>query len=318
MTGILLIMLAATLWAADTLIRYPLLETNSTLQIVFYEHLLLVIVLAGILLLNRRTKFPFKKEAVIPFLFIGVLGSALGTLAFTKAFTMMNPTLVILLQKLQPVVAISMAAFILGEPLRKRFALWALVSLSGSILMIAPDIKALLQTSQWFYDPALKNIALATGSALVAVFVWGSSTVFGRKLTLLGYKSHQIMSGRFSLGFITLLFLMVIYQENFLLSAGSLPKLSLMVAMSGLLGMWLYYQGLKRIPARYGTIGELFFPVAAVMINWLLLDIPLTWQQAVGGAVLILGSIMVTREPRIELKQPTDEPAIDSESVALK
>jgi drug/metabolite transporter (DMT)-like permease len=301
-TGILLIMLAATLWAADTLIRYPLLETNSTLLIVFYEHLLLVIVLSGILLLNRRTKFPFKKEAIIPFLFIGVLGSAVGTLAFTKAFTMMNPTLVILLQKLQPIVAISMAAFLLGEPLRKRFALWALVSLSGSILMIAPDIQALLQTSQWFYDPALKNILLATGSTLVAVFVWGSSTVFGRKLTLLGYKSHQIMSGRFSLGFVALLFLMVVYQESFVLSVGSFPKLTLMVAMSGLLGMWLYYQGLKRIPARYGTIGELFFPVAAVLINWLFLDIPLTWQQLVGGSVLILGSIMVTREPKIKVE----------------
>jgi drug/metabolite transporter (DMT)-like permease len=303
-TGILLIMLAATLWAADTLIRYPLLETNSTLLIVFYEHLLLVIALAAILLINRRTKFPFKKEAVIPFLFIGVLGSAVGTLAFTKAFTMMNPTLVILLQKLQPVVAISMAALILGEPLRKRFALWALVSLSGSMLMIAPDISALLTASNWFYDPAMQKVLLATGSALVAVVVWGSSTVFGRKLTLLGYNSHQIMGGRFSVGFVALLLLMLMYQEQFLLSAGSLPKLSLMVAMSGLLGMWFYYQGLKRIPARYGAIAELFFPVAAVLINYVLLDIPLTWQQAVGSAVLILGSIMITREqkPETELK----------------
>ncbi|MBU2864305.1 DMT family transporter [Reinekea forsetii] len=306
MTGILLIMLAATLWAADTLIRYPLLESNSTLLIVFYEHLLLVIALIGITLINRRTKFMFKKEALIPFLFIGILGSAVGTLAFTKAFTMMNPTLVILLQKLQPVVAIAMAAFLLGEPLRKRFALWAAVSLAGSILMILPDINALLKTSQWFYDPALQKVLLATGSALIAVFVWGSSTVFGRKLTLMGYQSHQIMTGRFSLGFVTLLILMVAYQESFILSVGSLPKLTLMVAMSGLLGMWLYYQGLKRIPARYGTIGELFFPVAAVLINWLILDIPLTWHQIAGGAVLILGSLMVTREPKIELEvQPS-------------
>ncbi|MEI8634469.1 hypothetical protein P4S72_25485 [Vibrio sp. PP-XX7] len=44
MTGTFLIMVACLTWAIDTLIRYPLLGAGySTLQIVFTEHLILVV-----------------------------------------------------------------------------------------------------------------------------------------------------------------------------------------------------------------------------------------------------------------------------------
>jgi hypothetical protein len=45
---------------------------------------------------------------------IGGVGSAIATVAFTESFQFLNPSLVILLQKMQPVVAITLAAIVLA------------------------------------------------------------------------------------------------------------------------------------------------------------------------------------------------------------
>ncbi|WP_261815672.1 DMT family transporter [Vibrio gallicus] len=307
MTGIILVMLAATLWAADTLFRYPLLEHNSTLQIVFYEHLILVLILAAIQIFVPKWRFSYIKGTLFGFVLIGIFGSAIGTLAFTKAFSLMNPTIVILIQKLQPIVAISLSVILLKEKLQKHFLLWSSVSLLGSIVMIAPDILALLhEEATWHYTPEVIAILSGYGCALLAVIAWGASTVYGRKLSLTGYSSVQIMSGRFALGLIFLCFAMGYSTEQVSLSEGSLSSLVYMVLLSGLLGMFIYYKGLERIPARYGTIAELFFPVSAVAINWYVFDATLTIPQMFGAIMLIGGALMLSREPNTHNSQTTN------------
>ncbi|CAM4017419.1 DMT family transporter [Vibrio neonatus] len=299
MAGIIFVMIAAGLWAADTLFRYPLLESNSTLQIVFFEHLVLVVIIALLQIMVPRWRFAYIKGSLFSFILIGVIGSAIGTLAFTKAFTLMNPTIVILLQKLQPIVAISLSVILLKEKLQKHFLLWASVSLLGSIVMISPDIMALWsENSVWHYNPKLMAILLGYGCALLAVVAWGASTVYGRKLTIMGYNTMQIMSGRYTFALFTLTIAMLGYGEQFSLSQGSFSHLFYMVMLSGLLGMFIYYKGLERIPARYGTIAELFFPVSAVVINWVAFDVTLTPQQIVGAVLLVGGALMISREPK--------------------
>jgi drug/metabolite transporter (DMT)-like permease len=303
--GILLVMFAAALWAADTLFRYPLLENNSTLQIVFFEHLVLVACIAVLAMSKPNWRFRYIKGTAFAFLLIGLFGSVIGTLAFTKAFSLMNPTIVILLQKLQPIVAISLSVILLKEKISKHFIACAVLSLSGSLLMIAPDIVALSHSdSMWYYNPAITAILLGYGCALLAVCAWGASTVYGRKLTLSGYNSAQIMTGRFGLAFIALTFLMLISGESFQLHAGDELNLLYMVVLSGLIGMFLYYKGLERIPARFGTLAELFFPVAAVGLNWWLLDISLTGYQLSGAGLLIGGTLLLSRDPVQHAKQP--------------
>lgn len=301
MAGILLVMLAAGLWAADTLFRYPLLESNSTLQIVFFEHLLLVLMLGMAQIFIPKWRFSYIKGTLFAFVLIGIFGSAIGTLAFTKAFSLMNPTLVILLQKLQPIVAISLSVVLLKEKLQKHFILWAAISLIGSIVMIAPDIVELLhEEAVWHYSPQIIAILTGYGCALLAVVAWGASTVYGRKLTLKGYNSVQIMSGRFTLGFLVLTLAMAYSGDTFSLSEGSFSSLFYMVLLSGLFGMFIYYKGLERIPARYGTIGELFFPVSAVAINWYAFDATLSAPQIIGAIMLVGGALMLSREPNSE------------------
>jgi len=288
--GFLFIVAACLLWAVDTLIRYPLLFSGPSAQrIVFTEHLLLTLFLVPIAWKSRAVFWRAQVSHIFWFFIIGAIGSAYATLAFTKAFSLINPSLVILLQKLQPVVAIGLAHVLLGERIRASFLFWALLALFGAFLISSPDILPGLQNVSLISDNALYGYGLT----LFAVIAWGSSTVFGKKLSSSGYNETQIMFGRFFAGLVALvpLFYTVGIELDFNLTINS--KILAMVVISGLAGMWLYYMGLKRVSARVSALAEMFFPLCAVAINWIFLGKALEPVQIMGAALLILASTMI-------------------------
>ena len=296
MLGFFLIVGACALWALDTLIRYPLVNGPvDALLLVFYEHLLLSIVLIIISFksLGRFKKLKFKH--FISFVIIGGVGSALATIAFTQAFTLINPSLVILLQKFQPVVAICLASIILKERVQKMFLLWAFFCLIGALLISYEDILKLADSETEF-----KTLFFHAGAAqgyILAIFSvvgWGAATVFGKRLSLQGYSDDLILTGRFTTGLLFLLpFIMLDSKVLFTEGIDTFGKISLMVFVSGLMGMFLYYQGLRRISARLGSLAEMFFPFMGVIVNWLILDAVLTPIQILGGLILIGSSLVI-------------------------
>jgi len=301
MTGITFIFFACLLWAADTLIRYPLLFGGSSAQqIVLFEHLILVAVLLGIFLFKRQ-KFNFlSRKTFIPFLVIGFFGSALGTLAFTEAFYLSNPTVVILLQKLQPLVAVTLACILLKEKIDSRFFLWLGLAILGSLLLIWPDFQALLINFQEGEVQHGQQALWGYGLALFAVVSWGSATVFGKKLSIQGLSSLDLMAGRFSFGLLGMLpFAFMAPSLITSIELSVLQKIAMLALLSGVLGMYFYYQGLKRIPAHWATLAEMFFPVAAILINWLFLNVQMTQIQLLGAVTLVAASTMVQRKPSI-------------------
>lgn len=295
MLGIGLVIAAAFLWAIDTLIRYPLMgEGISAYSIVLYEHIFLS-VLFGILFFKSLKKLLTSNyKIILYFIVIGGFGSAIATLAFTRAFSFLNPSLVILLQKFQPIVAILLAAFILKEKVVKQFIFWAAICLAGALLISYEDLINIFNTkgdlgNLLFHDNAF------TGYALVAVSVvgWASSTVFGKKLSLSGVSNEEIMTGRFLVGLICLLPFLGMGADVFTHSVEIYGKVSLMVVISGVLAMYLYYRGLSKISARSCTLAEMFFPFFAVVVNWIFLDKSLSPIQLAGGGLLLLGSSMI-------------------------
>ena len=299
MTGITFIFFACLLWAADTLIRYPLLFGGSSAQqIVLFEHLILVAALAGIFLFKRRKISFISRKTIIPFIVIGFFGSALGTLAFTEAFYLSNPTVVILLQKLQPLVAVTLACLLLKEKIHTRFFLWLGLAILGSLLLIWPDFQLLLAS---FKEGDLQHGQQALwgyGLALFAVVTWGSATVFGKKLSIQGLSSLDLMAGRFSFGLLGMLpFAFLTPSLITSIELTIFQKIVMLAVLSGILGMYCYYQGLKRIPAHWATLAEMLFPVAAILINWLFLNVEMTQIQLLGALTLVAASTMVQRKP---------------------
>lgn len=279
----------------DTLIRYPLVERGiNPITIVFYEHCLLTLFFSLGLIPAIKRIGELKLADAFSFLIIGGLGSAVATVAFTESFQYLNPSLVILLQKLQPVVAIILSAIVLKEQIQKQFLIWAGICLIGGLMISSPDIIRFYHLIQGDYKTVISDGALH-GYALVGVSIlgWGATTVFGKRLSMVGFDTKSIMAGRFLIGLLVLIpfvkwntNLMLPMPEDYL-------RILIMVLISGALAMWLYYQGLKRLSARTTAIAEMFFPFFAIVANWLFLGKQLNDWQLIGGAILLIGSLII-------------------------
>lgn len=295
MAGILFIVLACLLWGMDTLIRYPLVERGiHPVSIVFYEHVVLTLIFSLGLIPAIKRMGDLRLSDVLSFFVVGGLGSAIATVAFTESFLYLNPSLVILLQKTQPIVAIILASLVLKEQIEKKFLIWAGICLFGGILVSSPDIVRLYHLMTNDFAVVISDAAIK-GYGLVAVSIlgWGSATVFGKRLTMTGFDTKAILGGRFLMGLLVLM-PFVHWDHKMILPEGNdYIRILVMVLISGALAMYLYYQGLKRLPAKTTAIAEMFFPFFAIVANWIFLGKQLTELQLVGGGILIIGSLVI-------------------------
>ena len=295
MAGTFLVILACLFWGMDTLIRYPLVERGiNPVTIVFYEHIILTLIFSLGLFPAIKRIGELKLADVFSFIIVGGIGSAVATVAFTEAFQYLNPSLVILLQKLQPVVAIILSAIILKEEIQKQFLVWAFVCMIGGLLISSPDIVRLYELMRSDMGIVISDNALH-GYTLVGVSIvgWGATPVFGKRLSMVGFDTKSIMAGRFLTGLLVLI-PFVKWNRSLILPQGEDYLLILiMVLISGALAMWLYYQGLKRLSARTTAIAEMFFPFFAILVNWFFLGIQLNDWQLVGGGILVIGSLII-------------------------
>ena len=297
MIAALLIIFATFLWAVDTLIRYPLISSGFSAQsLVFFEHLLLFLIFLPTMLKKRQKYWSESVSTIFYFFIIGGLGSAVATVAFTKAFTMISPSLVILLQKLQPLVVVLLARIFLQEKIKKGFWTWAAVAIFGSLLISYNDIVPFFE--EFKFSTALISRHALTGYllAFISVVSWASSTVFGKKLTGRGFATTEIMAGRFFFGLMVMIPFVAFQKMPFwgnLDFLDTMGQIVLMVCISGILGMFVYYKGLKGCSAKLSSILELFFPLFAVSLNWIFLDQELDIIQLVGAGFLLLSSFML-------------------------
>src|ERR1035437_5597913 len=125
-TGPAFIIIAAILWAFDGLIRQHL-YTLPPITIIFFEHLIGLIVLTPFVFKYvLKTKLTSREWWLI--IFIAILSGLLGTLWFTTALGkvhFISLSVVFLLQKLQPIFAITTASIFLKEKFDKRYIKWA-------------------------------------------------------------------------------------------------------------------------------------------------------------------------------------------------
>ena len=286
--SVLLVAVGAAMWGTDGILRVPLLEVASPSQIVLLEHLVLLVYSVPAVVLGWRFFRGLGTAQWVALLIIGWGGSAIATLLFTTAFTVGNPTVVILLQKTQPLFAIALATILLRE--RLGWAYWPCfaVAMVGAYLISFGD-----------FGPfrALGSAeAIAATLALGAALLWGSSTVLGR-LVLKDMPFNTLTGARLLLA-VPLLASIVIAQG----SVGGLGtgfasepgRVILLALIPGLLALLLYYRGLTGTRASYATLAELAFPATAVVLNWTFLGVGVSANQVLGfvllwGAVFVLG-----------------------------
>lgn len=306
--SVILVALAAMLWGTDSLFRIPLLHhlgksplLQST-QLVFMEHLILIICVAPIIWVNRREIASLRRAQWGAIIAIGVGASALATVLFTISFGFGHFIETLLLQKTQPIIAILLASLWLRERLLPAAYALIPVAIIGAYLIAVPD--PLHPQNAW----ADFHIAAAL-FALGASALWGAATVFGR-YTLADVSFTTVTALRFTTGFPALLIVLFLIAgvqgfQNY--RATDIPLYLGVALLPGLLAMLLYYRGLASTPATIATLAELAFPITGVLVN-LFLVTPrqtITGYQVVGivvlwGALGILDWINARRPARLD------------------
>ena len=287
----LAVIFAAFLWSFDGFIRQNLFALPSFL-IVSLEHVIGAILFLPLLIRGWKEVSSLGQRGWISVLWISIFGGVLGTFFYTKALSYVNYidlSVVVLLQKLQPIFAIALAGVILKEKITKRFIILAFAAIVGGYLVTFG--------SSSINDWDDKTI-IAALLALLAAFSWGSSTVLGK---------HAL--NRLSFTTVTSLRLAITASVTafVLLSAGQYDAINnmtlshwgsivLIVLSTGSLALFFYYYGLNKLPASHATLYELFWPLSAVGLDWFIRGNILSLPQCV-GAILLLGAIIIlTRE----------------------
>ena len=284
----MLIIAAAILWATDALFRVPSLERLDPLQIVLIEHLLATLAFLPWMLLRRRTElFSLKPSQWLGVAFIGIAGSALATVLFTASFRYVNPSVAILLQKLQPLLVIVLARAFLGEKPGSGFWPWASAALIAAVLLSVPSL------SGGWHAPLDDLGSRGAVYALSAAAIWAIATVIGRSLAA-NLPTEVTTFWRYAFGLGALFALLSLAGSDHDISAAFRPDtahaLLYMALGPGLLAMLLYYAGLKHTSATGATLLELLFPVAAIGLNAVFLGATLTPLQTGAGTILLIAA----------------------------
>src|SRR5213595_4146274 len=130
--------LGAALWGTESAWRIPLNQLFGAQVIVFWEHVLILLMLLP-LLLSRLADLPKIHARTWGYLiFSGFAGSAVGTVFFTLALKYGNPTVVNVILNIQPVISTIGAFVLFGDRLARRFFPYAGIAIvSGVFLSVA-------------------------------------------------------------------------------------------------------------------------------------------------------------------------------------
>src|SRR3990167_2786116 len=263
-SGPVFIIVAAFLWAFDGLIRQHLYSLPP-ITIIFFEHLFGLIIL-----------FPFVYKYVLKtqltkrdwwlLVLISVLSGLFGTLWFTTALGkvhFISISVVFLLQKLQPIFAITTARIFLKEKLDSKYIKWAVLAIVSAYFVTFPNGVVNLETGE--------GTIIAALYALGAAFAWGSSTTFSKMLLT---KVDAKVSTFFRFFITVLIAFPILFIWGGVPGAGiSIPTLSqfgflaLIAISTGMVALVIYYRGLAKTPVHISTILELTFPFVAILLD---------------------------------------------------
>ena len=280
--GIILVAIGAALWGMDSVFLVDLLKYFTSIEIILFEHILLALFSVPVLWLGRHQLRGLGWKGWGALLFISWGGSAIASIIFTEAFLYGNASVVLILQKLQPIFAIFLAKWILKEKLPRHFQWFLLVALIGTYLLTFG-----FSAPSGLSDVRIIGSLLAIGAAVL----WGGSTVMGR-LLLNHMKFETVTAARFFMA-LPLLFAMVLFANPNWTQLGQhiiIPVAFLNVLFQALfpslISLLLYYKGLSTTKASYATIAELAFPATGLILNWVVLHQGLTWGQFTGFAIV--------------------------------
>src|SRR5436853_4062751 len=130
-----LVGLGAALWGTESAWRIPLNKLFDAEVIVFWEHVLILVMFLPLLLPQLRSLRKIDKRTWGFLIFSAFAGSAVGTIFFTLALKYGNPTVVNVILNIQPLISTLGAFFLFGDRLTPRFFIYASIAIVAGMFL---------------------------------------------------------------------------------------------------------------------------------------------------------------------------------------
>ena len=293
-----LVALGAALWGTESAWRIPLNELFDAEVIVFWEHVLILVLFLPLLVMRRGEIAKIDARTWGWLIFSGFAGSAVGTVFFTLALKTGNPTVVNVILNIQPVFSTAGACLFFGDRLARRFFLWAGLAV-GAGIFLSVEHPVLIGVS--FAQAGLNR---GTGYALICALFWGLSTVAGRGV-MLGMSLPLAASLRIVVGLVCMTSIVLAngkWHAASLWPAAAQARpwvaggaLLLLATISGAIPLLIYFEGLRLTQASTAGYFEMMQTLAAVAITWGFFHAALFPHQIIAALVLIGAATMVQR-----------------------
>lgn len=287
----LLVIIAASLWAVDGIVLTPTLYSLPVTLVVFIESSIVAIILTPFFKKYFEQIKSLAAKDWLAFLGVALFGGAIGTMAITRALfyvDFVNLSIVVFIQKMQPIFAIALAGMLLKEKLHKDFFIWASLAIVSAYIMTFGFSFPNLDTGD--------KTTIAALFALLAAASFGSSTVLSKRaLRNVSYEVGTYL--RFSLT--ALIMLIIVLSSGTIYSINQVTNTQIIVFTiiaftTGGPAIFLYYYGLKNISASVATICELAFPLVAVVLEYFVHGKILSPVQWIGAALLFFSIFKIS------------------------
>jgi drug/metabolite transporter (DMT)-like permease len=219
---------------------------------------------------------------------LGLLGVFAYNLFFMGALERLPASRAALIIALNPVITITISSFVLKERLTPRRWIGVAIALIGVWIVISHgDIISITSA----------GVGLGELFMLCAVTSWALYTIIGRKvltgLSPIAATNYAALFGTLMLGLVAARDFDALHAAQFdwkMIAA----LLYLGVAGTALAFVW-YYMSIRKFGASVASIFNNLVPVFGVAIAVVVLGEPLLPSMLVGGAVAIVGVLMVSR-----------------------
>ncbi len=288
--GAALICLAAALWGLDGVVLTPRLSGLPVPFVVFLLHAVPFVLMQPILFRSYRNLRRMGGRGWLALALVSLTGGLLGTIAIVTALFLVNfnqLSVVVLLQKLQPLFAIVLAAVLLKERITLQFVAIAFAAVAGAYLLTfglsAPDAGP-------------EGAGLAAAWAVAAAAAFGSATVLGKILLgTLDFKDATF--ARYGMTAAMAAVYLVVTGIGF--DFGSVDPASWVVILiiavtTGSGAIFIYYRGLTLVRASVASICELCLPLSAVFLDYAVNGSRLGPWQWIGAALLVAAILRIT------------------------
>lgn len=290
--GAPLVIAASLLWAAGYLFRKTALYGISPL--------LLTTITAWIVALTFITIFRFSFRTLLReflshywlYLSLALTGVVFGTTAMFIALDRLDLGVTLVLEKLQPIFTLLLAALFIGERIAPRAIPWMFGAILCSYFVSAREPLSF---------GTVHSSSTGVIAVVIAAFSWGLSSVIGKRLTKVQPDPRLITLLRFLVGALVLT-PCLFFQARLGLHLEPTPYVLSVTVLCALfssgLGFLLFYRGLKGVTATQSGFLELVTPVFGVLLGITFLGEQLTLLQLIAAAALLTCIFQLCRTRR--------------------